>query len=169
MAPIRLEVTMFFSNIIAFAAAVAVSTIAPSQSAGDGWNYTRWGMTPEEVVAASNGAARLHSPPPVTGATGMILAIGTLPGGAFEFEVSFVFDQSRRLTHVNLKAPPSECPPVIRELYRVYGTPYHSPRSNVAVQAAWENRAKNLDVRLFAAGVSCLVTYSPARPAVTGL
>lgn len=154
---------------IAIAAVITASPVAIQDSREPGWNYTRWGMSPEEVVGASNGAARLHAPPPVAGATGFTLAVGTMAGGAVDYNLSFTFNQSRGLTHVNLEAPPAQCPAVIRELYRVYGTPYHNPRSNFAVQAAWEDRSKNLDVSLFASGASCLITYSPPRPAVTGL
>lgn len=156
-------------SVIAIAVVVAASPVWASEPSSQGWNYTRWGMTPEQVVAASNGAVRLHAPPPVRGATGSTLAAGTMPGGAFDFEVTFTFDQSRALTHVNLKAPVAECPAVVRELNRVYGRPYHAPRSNIAVQASWEDRSKNLDVSFFGSSVGCLVTYKPARPAVTGL
>lgn len=161
---------MLLSNsLVAVIAAISVSQSAGSAVPSPGWNYARWGMTPEEVVSASNGEARLHAPPPVPGATGRTLAVGTMSGGAINFVLSFTFDPSRALTHVNLNAPPAECPAVIRELYRVYGTPYHSPRSTYAVQASWEDRSKNLNVSLFGSGGSCLITYSPARPAVRGL
>jgi len=155
---------------LAFAATVAAAPAAATEQSSLGWNYTRWGMTPEEVVAASNGAARLYAPPPVPGATGAILAVGTMPGGAFDFEVSFTFsNSSRALTHVSLKAPPAQCAPIIRELAATYGAPYHAPRSTLATQASWEDRAKNLDVSIFAGGGTCLVTYKPARPAISGL
>lgn len=157
-----------FLTTSAVALAMAVSTqtdIDPSK----GWRYSRWGMTPEEVVAASSGTAWLVDPPPVMGASDRTLAAGTSPGGAFDFKVTFAFNASRALTSVSLDAPPAQCPAVIRELNRVYGSPYHAPRANLAVQAAWEDRSKNLHVSIIASGLGCLVTYKPARPAVTGL
>jgi len=54
---------------------LAVLMIAPAARAD--WQYTRWGMTPEQVVAASGGTAELlpvakrpRVPPLVTAATG---------------------------------------------------------------------------------------------------
>lgn len=54
---------------------LAASLVAPAARAD--WQYTRWGMTPEQVVAASGGRAELppparrpRVPPLVTAATG---------------------------------------------------------------------------------------------------
>jgi len=52
------------------------------------WQYTRWGMTPEQVVAASHGNALLV---PKTRKNDDRLALGIYKVGHFEFAVFFKF------------------------------------------------------------------------------
>jgi hypothetical protein len=70
---------------------VATTLIAPTARAD--WQYTRWGMTPEQVVAASGGAAQLlpeadrpRLPPMMTAAA------GTYQDGPIPMRVAFSFN-----------------------------------------------------------------------------
>jgi hypothetical protein len=70
---------------------LAALLIAPAARAD--WQYTRWGMTPEQVVAASGGAAQLlpdterpRLPPMITAVT------GDYQDGAMQFRVVFSFN-----------------------------------------------------------------------------
>ena len=70
---------------------LVVSLVAPSARAE--WQYTRWGMTPEQVVAASGGRAELlpvarrpRIPPLVTAATGQFV------DGPLRLRTVFSFD-----------------------------------------------------------------------------
>ena len=72
------------------------------------WEYTRWGMTPQEVVAASHGAASQlpAAKQVVNAATKMtVKASGTVKDGALELNVRFAFDTaSDRLAMVLFEA-----------------------------------------------------------------
>lgn len=60
------------------------------------WQYTRWGMSPEQVVAASKGSANLLPPdqrprlPPLETS-----AKGTFQDGALTLRTTFTFDTSK--------------------------------------------------------------------------
>ena len=76
-------------------------SIAPAARAD--WEYTHWGMTPQQVVAGSHGTMKLLSakeearlPPNVTAVS------GTYKDGALELRVSFMFTiATNGLTCVN--------------------------------------------------------------------
>jgi len=56
------------------------------------WQYTKWGMTADEIVAASNGTARtIHGSEKKgkSGETFDTIAIATFSTGPFEFDVQF--------------------------------------------------------------------------------
>jgi len=68
-----------------------VALTAPQNILAD-WQYTRWGMTAEEIVAASVGNAHLISDSEKEGESAEnfdAIALGTYSTGPFEFEVSF--------------------------------------------------------------------------------
>ena len=80
-----------------------------STPASADWEYTRWGMSPEQVAQASGGAVKVlppgkrrHHPAPFSSETA---AEGTFTEGALRLEVSFSFDlQSTGLTCVVLNS-----------------------------------------------------------------
>ena len=72
---------------------ICLAAILAAPAARADWEYTRWGMTPEEVVAASRGRAELlpearrpRIPPLVTAATGDFM------DGAVRLRTVFSFD-----------------------------------------------------------------------------
>lgn len=79
---------------------LALAFAAPARA---DWQYTKWGMTPEQVVVASGGAARLvtdEKPPYLSTRIGCDARYKV---GAFEFYVSFMFvRQTNRLQEVGL-------------------------------------------------------------------
>lgn len=73
--------------------ACSLASVAIGPGARADWQYTHWGMTPEQVVAASGGKATLLAerqrrrlPPFMTAAT------GTFQDGALALSTSFTFD-----------------------------------------------------------------------------
>jgi hypothetical protein len=71
------------------------SAIFPHFAVAD-WQYTRWGMTADQIVAASNGAAKKLAgteQEAKSGATFTALAVGTFKTGPFDFAVSFRADK----------------------------------------------------------------------------
>jgi hypothetical protein len=86
-----------------------------------GWQFTDWGMTPDEVVAASGGSAQLV---PGDGdglrPTGELLATGSYAFGQFRFAVEFRFHDGR-LSRVDLRPQEGRCPDIERFLQQKYG------------------------------------------------
>jgi hypothetical protein len=91
---------------------VLLSWLLLATSALADWEYTRWGMSPDEVVASSNGKARRADPG--RGRMGEILPPGSGVLAAAETEISgvrlrigFIFRKGR-LTNVQLSGRCSE-------------------------------------------------------------
>jgi hypothetical protein len=72
-----------------------------SSAAHADWQFTKWGMTPEQVIAASGGQASAVSPTGSTAAS--TLARMPFASGDLQFTASFVFDPARRLNMVRLE------------------------------------------------------------------
>ncbi len=67
------------------------------------WEYTRWGMTPEQVVQASRGAVRLIPPaerPRLPDADLLVAAEGSFAEGPLRLSVRFGFDAREGLALV---------------------------------------------------------------------
>jgi len=79
-------------------------------SADADWQYTRWGMTLEEVVAASGGAAQPHAKDPKKN-TSKVDTLATAPyeAAGFIFRARFLFSRGEpKLARVDLEAPPAQ-------------------------------------------------------------
>jgi len=86
----------FGDPMLAFLALLAL----PRPAAAD-WEYTKWGMTPEQVVKASTGAVLETRARPAGGDSGLeIRAEGEFVSGSLRFDVSFGFDNGGRLAFV---------------------------------------------------------------------
>lgn len=69
-----------------------------------GYDRTSWGMTPEQVVAAEGGRAKLlHSPEKFKNAFGLV-KIPEVEVGSSKYAVTFLFDSSRKLNQTNLSS-----------------------------------------------------------------
>lgn len=70
------------------------------------WQFTKWGMTPEEVITASNGVAKhnddsqIRSRSPVDGSQSAIVSM-PYSTDSFSFEVNFLF-KDNHLSSVDL-------------------------------------------------------------------
>jgi hypothetical protein len=69
---------------------LALGFVSPAKA---DWQYTKWGMTPQQVAAASGGNAQLE-----TDGRG---CTGTYRVGKFKFDVTFEFDERARLLAVS--------------------------------------------------------------------
>jgi hypothetical protein len=98
-----------------------------SAAAWADWQYTKWGMTEPQVVAASKGAAGRVAPKDVKGGrTGTVnLLSAPYRTGRYEFTAIFAFDGvTRKLATVTLKViNPSDGYGVKSELMGKYGKP----------------------------------------------
>jgi len=83
--------------------ALALIGLAPTPAKAN-WQYTTWGMTPDQVVAASNGAARLAPEPRRLDQWRLTLATADYSADGFAFNVRFLFGrEDRRLQCVVLE------------------------------------------------------------------
>ncbi len=150
-----------------YALFVIASLGAGAAEARADWYYTRWGMTPDEVVAASNGAARLGPPP--QGKTYPKLtgrALGTFQGAGANFHVFFHFDADNKLAKVALeRISGTECTELLAVLTRDLGKPIQSHRQSFATIDTWNDTARRNTVRYIQIGeLPCTITYDvPAQ------
>src|SRR5262249_4695766 len=99
-------------------AAVFLSGSALANDTRADWQYTRWGMTQEQGVAASLGAGRLGPPPQgktYENLTGR--ALGTHQADGATFNAYFHFDTNNGLAKVALeRVGGATCPELHNEL-----------------------------------------------------
>ena len=135
----------------------------PSLAYAD-WQYTRWGMSPDDVVKASAGVAtpdpnsRGHS---TDDSESLLTAPYTR--GRFAFSAHFLFDRrTHMLSRVDLQLKdPRQCYVLWGELYAGYGKPQsESKRSGVRESAHWRDADANNGIAIVKIGDNlCSVTY----------
>lgn len=95
-----------------------------STSALADWQYTRWGMTPEQVAAASKGTVRVGKGDPRQEFQGAeIGAVGTHVSGRYMFKANFHFID-RKLVEVRLKLIGGDQYALKNDLLALYGKPF---------------------------------------------
>jgi hypothetical protein len=139
-----------------FAAALLMSA-SPALA---GWEYTKWGMTPKQVVAASKGKAKLGNGEPGDRVVNeQVGALGTYHATGGEFGTIFYFREGK-LNQVNLKMTGDDrekrCDALSADLNAKYGAPDSSSIEGVT---SWKDyRGKNI-VRLIHFGDMCNIHY----------
>ena len=66
------------------------------------WEYTKWGMTPQQVVSASNNLAQAGTDLEPDGDGNVSKLVAPYQGGKFSFRADFGFDKSDKLASVTL-------------------------------------------------------------------
>jgi hypothetical protein len=66
------------------------------------WEYTKWGMTPQQVVSASNNQAKAGADLHPDSDGNVTKLVAPFHSGKFSFEAQFGFDTSDRLSSVTL-------------------------------------------------------------------
>ncbi len=135
--------------------------VAAPTIAGSGWRYARWGMSPDEVVAASGGQAVLAKQDSKTntvfGSTGAAANYSQPP---FTFRVFFNFRYGK-LTQVTLHPDPkADCTPLINDLTRRFGPPEIKSLYTGITTFYWPNAPVANDVRVFRVPETCSISYS---------
>ena len=155
------------------------------------WRYAQWGMTPEEVVAASKGQASLvpYTPPtPETvekskdASKQSVMPLQQLQqfGGAGSqleqagvlFNVSFLFDeQSRKLVQVIVSKDQCalEVDRIKSRLVKEYGKPVGHHKSDVADTTTWKTNSEMVEFGLQKRKspgnvpdiLKCMISYEP--------
>ena len=85
---------------------IIIAAVLATTPAFADWQYTQWGMTADQAIAASSGALSPCTPTACKGATGGKLqpkTIGQYQSGEFKFENIMLFDDAGGLAKVRLK------------------------------------------------------------------
>src|SRR5262245_37704928 len=143
--------------------ALLVVTSAPAWA---NWQYTRWGMSSDEVLKAAKGRAATipeSEQPAQSTVTTLAKLTSTLSSGRFTFHVFFRFDrETGGLSQVVLNLDRSaDCQLLKESLADEYGKPIRETTLSVVRTAEWrdENQANGV-FYLFMTTPSCSVIYS---------
>jgi hypothetical protein len=125
------------------------------------WQWSRWGMTPVQVVAASGGTARMGAGD--RSAQGDITrdVIGSYQAGSFQFEASYWFDGSG-LTKVTMSQhDDAKCLDLQRDLTAKYGKPLEYEGGSVE-RRMWADKPNENRVVLITSNLAfCELQYAP--------
>ncbi len=143
------------------AVALFVATSAPAHA---DWQYTKWGMTPEQVAAASKGAVTVGTGDPGDHYAGAdIGATGTYVSGDYTFSAVFYFVQGK-LADIRLKMNGPDGYKLKNDLDGVYGKPFYESGGNFPL-VTYHDVAKNNRVDLLMIGSSTTLEYRPLKNA----
>jgi len=149
--------------LLAAALLAAAASAAPVRA---DWQYTRWGMSPDQVVAASGGAVQLGPPPSgktYDGLTGR--ARGVYQEGGASFDAYFHFDQANGLSKVALeRTGGTACAAIHAGLVARHGQPAKSTRQSFATIDQWTDAARGNRINYVLVGeLPCTITYDRLR------
>lgn len=138
------------------------AALSLSQAAKADWQYTKWGMSPDQVVSASAGAVS-RSTSSLEGPNGTaLLASGTyavVPG--FIAEATFGFTNGG-LSAVQLKFPTDgKCYAIGIKLTEQYGRADDAVDLLVSTKKTWNDTASGNKVVFNRFSESCYLTYQP--------
>lgn len=133
----------------AIAATIGVFLVTTSAASAD-WQYTKWGMTVDQVIAASKGQMKKCSAvcDKQTTDSAKALLYASYQSGDFPFTAFAYFDnQSRKLTSVSLRLDdPSKGYELIGALRAKYGEPATSTRSQLMEILVWRPSGDQIDI-----------------------
>jgi hypothetical protein len=145
-------------------AVVLLVTLSPIAACAD-WQYTKWGMTPEQTAQASKGQLRPcdASCKGYTSAGATAKLMGSYKTGDFSFVAYTIFDASNRLNKVLLDMKPSNGYALAAALRNKYGEPASRTRSSVMEINTWRDQKDQITLLIIGDGTSGLVnlTYQP--------
>jgi hypothetical protein len=127
------------------------------------WQYTHWGMTPNEVVAASNGKARLVTSSQFgeNGETADVGAIHEIAG--IKFETVFLFQEKRLSMVIVWSEDSQQCRALSRDLLAKYGKP-SSIKTGLMPRTDWDDQTNGNSIAFIEANIgSCILQYEEAR------
>ena len=145
-------------------AVCALSVVAAVHARAD-WGYTRWGMSPEQVVSASGDKAK--SVAPIDRGLGRILLQGEDVIEGMTFTSSFVF-RERKLTAVELaldRCAQDQQAKIQALLMRRHGAPLMAVQEGAALARMWNDASSGEIIRYAAPSGTgrCDVSYRTSR------
>lgn len=140
---------------------LGVAIIGFSAPASAHWQYTRWGMTPAQVIAASKNKAHIAADPATNGTPDFQnLVDAKYRSQDMDFDVNFLFDTGNKLAHVKLKlVEPSGCASLQGRLSNIYGPPKLSSTPIISFAKWWDKPHGNVLVLMQIGDQSCSVDY----------
>jgi hypothetical protein len=145
---------------------------AVSSPASAGWQYTIWGMTPQQVVAASGGKVTLGEGSPgdqISGSSLRVGAIGTHSSGKWQFGTVFYFDDNKlALVQAKLRNGQNGCGALWADMKSAYGKPFSEDHDTISSDAIWHDAKKNNFISILEIGDLCHLSYKPLNSADNG-
>lgn len=151
---------------------LVLCSCAVASPAAAHWQFTRWGMNPEQVIAASNGTARHAELSPEVRESFRRVGVGDWVEGSYsaggrDFEVKYRFDgqglQTVLLSHAEEDGS-AGCSRLRDDLLGSYGSPLEERRG----VTTWVDRRAGNRISYTSLGIgTCYVMYS--RLTATGL
>lgn len=134
---------------ISLALGMAALVLATSPALAD-WQYTKWGMTPEQVVAASKGAATATTDEErrqfsTTDGKSVALVKARYTSGSYQFDVHFLFDDGK-LSLVSLNLDESDEGLLAGDLTAKYGPPIDHSRSDIVEVTKWQTPSEDISL-----------------------
>ena len=146
---------------------VALATVG---SAHADWEFTRWGMSPQEVAAASKGAAPMSAGEPGMRIEGYAIGnVGTYRHDGYEFRSVFYYrDGALRLIKLELQSGDRGCRGLESDLRKKYGEPIsedHTPPMDIWT---WRDAKNNDHISLLNLVGLCSLQYRPLEDVEPG-
>jgi len=147
------------------------------------WEYTKWGMTPRQVVSASKNLTRESSDLHPDSDGNVTKLVAPYQRGKFSFEAQFGFDVTDRLASVTLvlndksagmdmgadmNMHQGACYDLLMSVNTAYGPPQGGGAAHMQYSIeTWQDRTnKNNVTYTVLDGVGCYVQYSAIKSAV---
>src|ERR1700689_5086128 len=168
-----------------FGIALALVSCGASAAKAD-WEYTKWGMTPQQVVSASRNLTRKSSDLHPDSEGNVTKLVAPYRSGKFSFEAQFGFDAADRLSSVtlvlndkfagmdmnmgpdmNMNMDQGGCHNLLASVKTTYGPPQDGRSAHMQyIIETWQDRKnKNTVTYTVLDGVGCYVQYGAIRPA----
>jgi hypothetical protein len=104
-------------------AAVLIASVSPASAA---WQYTTWGMTPDQVIRAAHAGMNEVDPSTRSSVDGDKILLETpYAAGTFNFTAGFAFDSTNHLDRVRLVLQSGDAAELHVALAKRYGEPKH--------------------------------------------
>jgi hypothetical protein len=148
------------------------------------WEYTKWGMTPGQVVSAAKNLTRKSSDLHPDSDGNVTKLVAPYRSGRFSFEAQFGFDAADGLSSVTLvlndklagmdmnmgadmNMDQGGCHDLLASVKTTYGPPQtgHSAHMQYSIETWHDQKNKNNVTYTVLDGVGCYVQYSAIKPA----
>ena len=152
----------YLKNALAAAGLVATGLTTSTMPAAASWQYTQWNMTPAEVKAASQNAAKDNDDRGLDAPNRKAQLTASYQGEATPFKAAFLFNEKNELKDVILTPiNKNDCPAILDRLRNHYGQPKESSNLIHADVTRWDDfENSNLVVFLTLEKEGCTIQYS---------